>query len=282
MATHWASANAHGKINLTLDVGEKRADGYHSLRTVFLQIAPCDKVRVALSPETGIRLDVSGNAPSGPDNLAYQAAERWLTCTGAAVGVQITLEKELPVGAGLGGGSSDAAAVLMLLNHLLPHPETTPDQLAGELGADVAFFLQGGCALGEGRGEVLSPLPQPIAFPLVVASPGVGISTAWAYRELDRKRAEGQLRPGHATAALVDAVLRGDDWRPHISNDFEPVILGSFPEVAAAKRTLTECGARAAMLCGSGDSVFGVFDTEEDADHAVDRLVASGCWCRRG
>lgn len=281
MHTGWLCANAHAKVNLTLDVGEPRPDGYHSLRTVYLQVAPCDHVSVCVTSVPGVRLKVQGNAPAGPDNLAFQAASLWLERTGFSAGVEIVLEKDLPMGAGLAGGSSDAAAVLILLSQALPDGALSPEMLAAELGSDVAFFVQGGCALGEGRGEILVPLPRPIAFPMVVASPGVGVSTAWAYAELDRCRNEGRVLPGRSTALLAEAVMTGRDWRPFINNDFESVILPAIPGIAAVKRTLLDCGAVAAMLCGSGDSVFGVFDTEEEADAAVHRLADAGCWCRR-
>ncbi len=256
------------KINLALAVLGKRPDGYHELRTVFQSIDLHDEIEI--SPLAGLEL-VCENLPGVPteENLAWKAADALRRSVGTDRGARISLKKRIPAGAGLGGGSSNAAATLLGLSRFwdLRLPETELRGIAAGLGADVPFFLGGGTALGIGKGDEIYPLPSIQSASLVVIYPGVHVSTAEAYRSLTlmltsqeaiRKiqRFCGRLRDNH-------------EFMAEIFNDFETSILPAYPAIQEAKSCLSNRGARAAMLSGSGSSVFGFFLDEESALAAV-------------
>lgn len=290
---------APAKINLGLQVLRKRPDGYRDIETVFLRIGWADEVSVqppARRPEAQAApfsgplqvapaedakpADALLQVPSGPDNLVWRAARRLDPDKGASV----ALRKTIPVGAGLGGGSSDAATALHLLNELwqLARPREELVRIAASVGADAAFFAAGhAAAFGAGRGDALTPLCEggaPYVFPyiLVVAAPPVQVSTAAAYALIepnDRRRPD-------VRAALLSA--DPDRWRAELTNDFEQVILPRYPRIAAAKAVLEEAGAAYASLSGSGAAVYGAFEGETHAAEAEERLRRSGCRTWRG
>ncbi len=256
--------NAYAKINLTLDVGPRRPDGYHSIRSVMQTLALHDTLTVTRTPEhPGVVLEVTGDeaggVPADASNLVLQAAVR-LQKTAAArgtleadqSGLHILLEKRIPTQAGMGGGSSDAAAALLAVASLLDiHLSLRRlTELAATLGADVPFFLDGGTALVEGTGDEITLLPPALPFEVVVVKPPVGVSTALAYAALD---AELTRETGTAT----ERWLTGSDT---FANDFERVILTAYPEVARAYSALTwtdETGESfRPLLCGSGAALF--------------------------
>ena len=275
---------AYAKINLTLDVGPRRADGYHDIRSVMQTLALHDTLTVTRTPERpGVVLEVSGDEadgiPTDASNLVFQAAVRLQksaaargTLTAEQSGLHIALEKRIPSQAGMGGGSSDAASALLTVDtvldlHLPPHRLTA---LAAALGADVPFFLHGRTALAEGLGERVTPLPPLAPFALVLVKPPVGVSTALAYGALD-------ALTGREMDTATEQWLAGGT---RFANDFERVILPAYPEVARAYAVLTwtdETGESfSPRLCGSGAALFCRASSEAAARRLAARAQAHG------
>ncbi len=258
---------APAKLNLVLKILAKRPDGYHELFTIFQKVTLFDELILALSPEKKIALETTGEVPTGEDNLCVRAAKLYQARTGKIFGLQIRLTKKIPMAAGLGGGSSDAAAVLKFLNqHFGALSQEELMALGRRLGADVPFFLSPySTALGRGIGEILSPWPT---FPAwyVVVCPEVRIATAWAYQNLRL------TTPSELPNYVPDQPL----WHQGLVNDFEPLIFAVYPEIGRWKRRLKELGAKEALLSGSGASVFGVFETLEEAEKVYLSLKDEG------
>jgi len=278
----WSGA-APAKVNLFLRVLARETSGYHQVETLFQALELSDDVALELLPEPGeIRLEVEGVPADalGPaeQNLALRAARLLLDTVGnEAPGLRIRLVKRIPHGAGLGGGSSDAATVLRGLNELLGRPLDAARlaTLGGRLGADVAFFLCGSpLALAWGRGDRLMPLQPLPPAEVIVALPEARIATPDAYARLARWRAEREL--GAAPARLM-GVIGTDSGEPFAAvapwsswaavareaeNDFAPALHGAYPELARIRDALEAAGARPALLSGSGSAVFGVFPEE--------------------
>ncbi len=256
------------KVNLALDVGPLRPDGYHDIATVFCRIDLADGLDLSLTESPEVRLTVEeGEAPAGNDNLAVRAVELVRRRQGDARGMDMRLRKRIPMQSGLGGGSSNAAAALRGAAQLYGLDEGL-QTLAAELGSDVPFFLDGRLALGEGRGEALQPLTSSLSLHFLIVRPQTGVSTAWAYAELDRSGACGST----AFAAEVCRALEAGDRQALISslgNVFERVVFPRHPEIARLRQRLMEAGAEAAMLCGSGSAVFGIFPSRELAEGAA-------------
>lgn len=254
---------AHAKINLNLQVLGRRPDGYHELRTVFQALALHDTLR--LTPGSGPFTLQSSDARVPPDstNLVWRAADllwRHLGRAGAMRDVAIRIEKCIPMKAGLGGGSADAAAALVGLACLWGQDVPAADlvTLGREVGADVPFFLTGGTAFGVGRGDEISPLPDLPPLGVLLVFPSFDVSTAEAYRWLDEDRAEGALR----TSGPSDPrTLRVGDIE--IANDFEPVVSVRHPQIAGVVTDLLDRGAVAAAMTGSGSTVFGIYERDE-------------------
>lgn len=267
-----ARLSAPAKINLRLSVSGRRPDGYHDIDTLFQAIDLGDDVQVSLGG-AGIRLRVEG-ADLGPieENLAHRAAARFAAEIGRAAGVDIELTKRVPAGAGLGGGSSDAAAVLRCLAVLygVDGADARLVRAAAELGSDVPFFLCGSpLARGRGRGEVLERLAPLPAADLVLVTPPVHVATAEAYAALAESRRgaareQGRDGPTETPRGWAEVAL-------HASNDFQPVIAAAHPEIRRALDALEVAGASFALMSGSGSSVFGAF-----RDHAAAQQVAEG------
>ncbi len=268
---------AAAKINLFLEVTARRTDGYHDILSVMQSVSLCDELELCLRGQ-GITLDC-GDAPldGGPKNLAYRAARLYLEYVGADCGVDIRLTKRIPMQAGLGGGSSDAAAVLIGLNRLLGRPlDLEQLMLLGvKLGADVPFCIMGGCARAEGVGEQLAALPKMPDCSIVICCPPERISTPAAYGELDRLHgsfAAGAYRPRSLDgmlAALSTSHLANICGEMH--NIFEDVT-SSRGDIQEIKRCMTGAGASAALLSGSGPSVFGIFENNDHARRCADML----------
>jgi 4-diphosphocytidyl-2-C-methyl-D-erythritol kinase len=263
------------KINLALAVLGKRPDGFHEIRTVFQSIDLHDEIEFQESRDLQLECE---NLPDLPvdRNLAWKAAEALLRKTGLSRGVRILLKKSIPPGAGLGGGSSNAAATLLGLCRFWNVEVAKPDliSLAADLGSDVAFFLEGGTALGIGRGEEVYPLPPVASTPLVVIYPGVHVSTAEAYRSLNLRLTSREAT--HKIQGFCGRLSGDTSFPAGIFNDFETSILPAYPEILEAKNFLIRRGAAAAMLSGSGSSVFGFFLDEESA------LAAARVTCPEG
>src|SRR6187397_97234 len=272
------TVRAHAKINLDLRVLGPRADGYHELRTVFQSIALHDVIQcVAREGPLAIECAAAG-VPLDGSNLVWRAAEalwRALRRPTPVRDVVIRLEKHIPLQAGLGGGSADAAATLMALATLWKVP-VRPAQLtdvAATLGADVPFFLSGGTALGLGRGDEVYPLADLARHWIVLLVPGFGVSTADAYNwydsERDLSRGASAREPQHVPGPWPSRAAQ-------MINDLEAPIARHHPEIEQMKTALRRAGALAAAMSGSGSTVFGLFQKRKDAVLAVERLSASG------
>jgi 4-diphosphocytidyl-2-C-methyl-D-erythritol kinase len=265
---------AHAKANLFLRVLAREASGFHTIETLFTLLGLADEL-VIERIERGIELEVGGT-DTGPteDNLAYRAAALMLEATGGSFGVRIHLTKRIPVQAGLGGGSSDAAATLHGVNALaaraLPRHEIL--QQAARLGSDVPFLASGApFAIGWGRGERLFRLPAPPAMPALLLVPPSGVSTAQAYQQLDAARSQEQRRG----AVLLDAdafTTWGGIGRLG-GNDFEPVVFGRYPDLRVAFERLAETGPLTVRLSGSGSALIAVYRNEESRGAAQQRMA---------
>ena len=277
---------ANAKINTYLDVASRRENGYHNIVSIMQTVSLCDLVSVDFRPaeHTSIRLEASGNdgMPTDCRNLAWRAAERFLQRTERRGEVHIIIEKHIPMAAGLAGGSADAAAVLRALNALCGTPLTQDElcSLGATLGADVPFCIVGGTALVTGIGECMENFPAMPQGILLVACRGEGVSTPWAYGELDQ-RYNGFTEPkktDNRPTCIENAWKNGDltGSCTHFFNVFEEVVPTVQKDVNALKAIMTESGATRAMMSGSGPSVFGVFADIGAADIACTRLRESG------
>ena len=274
--------DAPAKVNLRLCILSREESGYHSLESLFCALSLSDRVEVRRG-EPGVRIEVEGGIDVGPPerNLAVRAARRFYAELGEEPAVDLRLAKRIPSAAGLGGGSSDAAAVLRALDalHGGVFPRATLARMAIELGSDVPFFVCGSAlALGWGRGERLLPLPPLPPRPVLVAHPGEAMPTADAFRRVAELRG-GAHQP---RASLIDpaALASWDAVAALAANDFEPVVVERIPVLRDALDAMRAAGARIALLAGSGSSVFGVFDGEADRDRALASVDALGmrCW----
>jgi 4-diphosphocytidyl-2-C-methyl-D-erythritol kinase len=265
---------APAKINLCLHVLGRRPDGYHELAMIMQRISLFDRLLISLGEGEGVEVVCPGvELPPGGENIASRAASRLLALSGIKRKVTIRIDKRIPVAAGLGGGSSDAAAVLMGLNELLGLglDRRTLTAEGVRLGADVPFFLFGPAAWATGIGDVLEPIEGLPPVWYVLVNPGVAVSTAWVYGNLQlTSPGEGASMPRFPlTVAGLARLLR---------NDLEPVTMAGFPVVAAIKEQLIACGAAGALMSGSGPTVFGVFADEEQARQAACILERHQGW----
>ena len=268
-----AAILAPAKVNLFLEVLARRPDGFHEIDTVFQAVSLCD--RLTCEAAEHLELDVRGagaEVPRDERNLVLRAARALAVHAGVRRGARITLEKEIPVGAGLGGGSSDAAAALRALDRMWGTSLGEDDllALASGLGSDVPFFVRGGTARGRGRGERLEPISTEALFWHVIVWPGVPISTAEAYRRLDEHRQLTRQSPER----LVRALERGDVAAAGAAtfNRLEEVAKEVRPELGRTLDLLREAGAIASHVTGSGSAVFGLFDRESVAEQVAGYL----------
>lgn len=264
---------AHAKANLFLRILARDTSGFHTIETLFTLLELADELVVQRIAQ-GIELEVHG-ADTGPteDNLAYRAAALMLEATGRRFGVRIALTKNIPVQAGLGGGSSDAAATLHAVNALaadaVPRHEIL--QYAARLGSDVPFFASGApFALAWGRGERLFRLPVPPSAPALLLVPPTGVSTKEAYERIDAARLH-EARRG-AIVLDADALTTWGGIGRLGGNDFEPVIFGDHPDLKAAFERLAETGPLAVRLSGSGSAMIAVYRNEASREAAELRL----------
>ena len=280
--------NSPCKVNLILNVLGKRPDGFHELETVLQPISVCDTLTFErLGPPT---IELTCSEPSlatDASNLVHRAATRFFELTAIHEGVRIHLEKRIPLAAGLGGGSGNAATTLLALNDVFSRP-LTPEQLhdvAASLGSDVPFFLQSQPALALGRGERIQPLPAFAvlrrAFMLLIY-PGFGISTAWTYENLARFPEALNGRPGRAERLVallgkssVSAAAR------EFYNSLEAPVLQKYPVLALFQEMLRQHGAAATLMSGSGSTTFALFENQAVAEDAVPRFkekFGARCW----
>jgi len=253
------------KINLDLRVLRKRPDGFHELRTIFQTISLADTI--AIEYQRGrTRIDLKSNL-NIPDNLVVRAADSVMKAMHATGSLRFILTKRIPLGGGLGGGSSNAAAVLLALPALMRKsvPMEKLMELAGELGSDVPFFLLGGTAAGLGRGTELYPLPDAPTRPGLLVIPGIHSSTPAAYAALHRK-----VHPEVPPAMIHKFQAVAWDMETGWINDFETVVFHQHPQLESIQRKLLKLGAWRAMMTGSGSALFGLFPSREMRDRAAE------------
>ncbi len=252
------------KVNLLLNILGKRPDGFHELETVMQPVALCDELTFTTAT-SGLELTCSDpSLPTDASNLVHRAARAFLEKTGRTDGVQMHLEKHIPLAAGLGGGSGNAAITLLALNELFGQP-LSPEalhEIAAALGSDIPFFLQTGPALASGRGEIIQPLAPFRALEgcaLLLVHPGFGIATAWAYKEL--ARFPEALNGENGRAAKLVALLEAGDLRlagRAFYNSLEAPALEKYPWLAVLQDFLRENGALVALMSGSGSTTFAI------------------------
>jgi 4-diphosphocytidyl-2-C-methyl-D-erythritol kinase len=249
---------APAKINLSLDVLYKRPDGFHEVEMIMTTIDLADRIELSLLNQDKIHI-LSHNryVPDDQRNLAYQAAQLLKQRFNVKQGVEITIEKSIPVAAGLAGGSSDAAATLRGLNKLWDLGLTLDElaELGSEIGSDVSFCVYGGTALAKGRGEIITKLPAPPTCWVILAKPFIGVSTAEVYRRLD---VNGITHPN--TIEMIKAIKDNDYQQvcKNVGNVLEEVTLNLHPEVAQIKEQMRRFGADAVLMSGSGPTVFAI------------------------
>jgi 4-diphosphocytidyl-2-C-methyl-D-erythritol kinase len=294
---------APAKINLHLSIGLRRLDGYHDIISLFQAIDLCDELTLVLNDSGAISLDCAVDCPV-QQNTMFRAAAYWLDAArerGLAtdIGLDIQAGKVIPTAAGLGGGSSDAAAVIKALDTLLPGyvPQAEQRRLAARVGSDVPFFMEGPCAVVSGRGELIQAIPPRTDYSVLVVDPGFPVSTALAYQWLDAARsmaspatgghlaekdhrmAGGRATPGYGNTAAIDrqalaSLYQGCD--PHIwpfQNDFFPVLATHHGTLATILTALQANGAAFAAMSGSGSALFGIFTDLEMAETARNGLI---------
>ena len=266
---------AHAKINLSLDIVGKRPDGYHEIKTVFHEIPLCDELAFSVIKQKEIVVESSDPAlPLGEKNLAYQAAKLLFDEYHPDCGIRIFIDKKIPWGAGLGGGSSDAAATLKAINSIFGF------RLSGELlrryalrlGADVPFFVSGGTAFAKGIGERLVPLNELNSMPMVIAKPNCHVSTVSAYRAIDN-----EVSVFHPDVdGLVEGIRNNnfEDIYGNIGNSFEAPVFRFYPEIKELKEAFLREGAAASSMTGSGSAVFAFFENERVMHEAVSNMAS--------
>ncbi|HLC30577.1 MAG TPA: 4-(cytidine 5'-diphospho)-2-C-methyl-D-erythritol kinase [Dehalococcoidia bacterium] len=262
---------AYAKLNLTLEVLGRRPDGYHEITSVLQTVSLADVLSFTPAPTLSLRC--SDPALASEDNLALRAAQLLRETAGCTEGAEITLEKHIPIASGLGGGSADAAAALWSLNQLwdLRLPAAQVSDLAARLGSDVPFFLQGGTALAEGRGERVTQLPQARDAWFLVVRPPLEIPTKTA--TLYGKLGQRQWTKGNATKQLVKALLRGEAIREaHLYNTFDAVAPSAYPAIGRWRRLLLEAAPSRPHLTGAGPALYIPVESGEHGREVAGRL----------
>ena len=279
---------AYAKINLYLDVTKKRNDGFHDIKSIMQTVSLCDEITVSVTDKGDdvLTCDVK-EIPTDKSNLALKAASLFKDAVGLSFGTEIHIKKEIPMAAGLAGGSTDAAAVLRILNRLTGAELPTEKllEIAARIGADVPFCFLGGTRLCEGKGEPMKALPDCPRLHCVVAVKGEGVSTPWAYGELDALYGDFSEDRDHGRfSALSNALGQGDTNGiiNNLYNIFESVSEKERPEIKKLKAAIMGSGAKTALMSGSGPSVFGIFEDEfsaKKAEKALREYGAAAYYC---
>lgn len=268
---------AMAKVNLGLDVVGKREDGYHEVRMIMQTVNLYDKIFISVSEKPGIRLKTNLNfLPVNENNLIYKAAKLLMDEFEIKEGVDIQLQKFIPVAAGMAGGSTDAATTLIGMNHLfdLGLSRRQLMERSVKLGADVPYCVTGGTALSEGIGEILTRLPDVPRGYVLVAKPGINVSTKFVYTNLKLD----QLEKHPDIDAQIEAIRRQDfvQMARLMGNVLETVTIPEYPVVQEIKDFMMDCGAVNAMMSGSGPTVFGLYTNQIQAEKACERLRDAG------
>ena len=271
---------AYAKVNLFLGLTEKRSDGFHEISTVMHSLSLCDRLTVSVEktvlPEIKLRVLPKGPIPEDQRNLVWRAAEAYLRYVGSTASVDLTLQKSIPSEAGLGGGSSDAAATLRAFDRLLGYrlPSKELSAIAAELGSDVPFCLYGGTALCAGRGERIVRIPQAFSLSAVICKGSESVSTPKAYGALDRLYrdfTDPSMLPDQSAKGMAELCRKGDTAAiaGALYNVFEDAVFPVCPEALSERDRLLALGADGALLSGSGSAVFGLFSDPEAARAAA-------------
>lgn len=282
MTTRSLSLPSYAKVNLSLRILGKRPDGYHEIQTVLQTVSLHDNLTIAATSEDRIEFACDDlTIPRDAANIVVKAAQALRARFGVTFGCQIKLEKRIPAQGGLGGGSSNAAVTLLALATLWELPAKHDDllELAAALGADVPFFLAGGCVLATGIGTQLTPLPDQPKHHLLIVTPAASVSTADAYKALKAPSLTTSDTASILAISRTQATFSDSGLRvlcDHLENDFERVIFDMEPEIRRVKEALIQAGARCALLAGSGASVFGIFENDDALSGAAQALNESG------
>ncbi len=277
------NTKSYAKINLGLRILRKREDGYHDIETVFYRINPYDEIRLEPSPDIIFESN-NTSLPADESNLCIRAAKLLQQHSKNSLGVKISLDKNIPLGAGLGGGSSDAAATLLglvkLWNIIITDDEL--HKIALQLGSDVPYFLKPGTAYATGRGEILEYIKLVIPYWIVLVYPNIHISTAWAYQAIHDSRFrkhepnfQDPISNVTLKQLLLDNISDPKKLNPVLRNDFEPLVLHQHETIAFLKMSLYATGAKFAQMSGSGSSVYGFYIEEKDAMDALNKFNKS-------
>ena len=268
---------AMAKVNLGLDVLRRRENGYHDVKMVMQTVNLYDTLTITKREDTQIIITTNaGELPLAEDNLIYKAAKLLFETVKKECGADIHLDKQIPIAAGMAGGSTDAAATLLGLNALygfgLDKEELA--HIGVKIGADVPYCIYGGTYLSEGIGEILTKLPDAPDCFVVIAKPGIGVSTKYVYENLHIETVSDHPD----VDGMIDAIKTGclDGVTAKMANVLETVTVKRYPEIAGMKGCLEEHGAEKALMSGSGPTVFGIFKEEETARNALDKLNETG------
>ena len=270
------TASAYAKLNLYLDVVARRPDGFHDIETVMQQISLADTF--SLSFDLNEHRKFSGNISLGlgDDNLCWKAVRYFYEALHEEpCNIGINLFKRIPIGAGMGGGSADAAAILKILNKKNGFPFTVPQlcEIGASVGSDVPFCVLGGTAHAAGKGEILTPIPAETVLHYVVCKPDVFVSTPDMYRRIDELGIRPKLNADAMLSAIVSSDLR--EIAAAMYNAFEAPAIAFAPEIGIVKQKLLDVGALNAMMTGSGSAVFGLYENAETAALAFESLKRS-------
>lgn len=264
------------KINLFLEITGKRPDGYHNLSTLLCCIGLHDSISLSFGKKQTTVTCSHANVPEDKTNLAHRAASLFFEHVNISEGVDIVIDKKIPVGAGLGGGSSNAAAVLKGLNSFYGSPlsDNTLIMLGKSIGADVPFFISGKPAHATGIGDILTPCPLLTAYPILLIYPSVPVSTVEVYKKMNLR-----LTKNKKINTKIDFKLNwGRDASKLLHNDLETVAFEICPEIQQAKAVLLQNGAMGALMSGSGSAVFGIFENLENAKKALNAISHRRMW----
>lgn len=270
------SLKALAKINLGLDVVRRREDGYHEVRMIMQTIQLYDRLDIKRTQESGIQIQTNLSfLPVNENNLIYKAAKLLMDEFSITDGVSVKLDKRIPVAAGMAGGSTDAAAMLIGVNRLFSLGLTKRQLMERgvQIGADVPYCIMRGTALAEGIGEALSPLPPMVKCPVLIAKPSISVSTKFVYQNL--KLDDTTIHPD--IDRLIDDIKAKNlhDIAAHMGNVLETVTIPNYPVIDEIKKHMLSNGAVGAMMSGSGPTVFGLFDDEDTAKKAYKAMRSS-------
>ena len=270
------SLKALAKINLGLDVVRRREDGYHEVRMIMQTIQLYDRLDIKRTQEPGIQIQTNLSfLPVNENNLIYKAAKLLMDEFSITDGVSVKLDKRIPVAAGMAGGSTDAAAMLIGVNRLFSLGLTKRQLMERgvQIGADVPYCIMRGTALAEGIGEALSPLPPMVKCPVLIAKPSISVSTKFVYQNL--KLDDTTIHPD--IDRLIDDIKAKNlhDIAAHMGNVLETVPIPNYPVIDEIKKHMLSNGAVGAMMSGSGPTVFGLFDDEDTAKKAYKAMRSS-------